>query len=98
MLLGSAFFLSTRTDSVSLQDSYVFDDGDERTKKDKFQREPFIVRFRGHHSCKTGSFINLSPRVSRSLGREEERHWERGVRMTDWPIALWFYTAVFIPY
>lgn len=39
-----------RTDSASLQESYVFDDGDESLGKDKFQREPFIVRFKGRHS------------------------------------------------
>ncbi|KAK2548008.1 Deoxyribonuclease-1 [Acropora cervicornis] len=39
-----------RTDSVSLQDSYVFDDSVKSQGKDQFQREPFIVRFKGHHT------------------------------------------------
>ncbi|KAL9966086.1 hypothetical protein ACROYT_G024103 [Oculina patagonica] len=39
-----------RSDKVTLEDSYVFDDGDESTKTDKFQREPFIVRFKAHNT------------------------------------------------
>ena len=54
-------FLFFRTDRVSLQDSYVFDDSVESQGKDQFQREPFIVRFKGHHTCKrTCSLRELS--------------------------------------
>lgn len=54
-------FLFFRTDSVSLQDSYVFDDSVKSQGKDQFQREPFIVRFKGHHTCKrTCSLRELS--------------------------------------
>ena len=44
---------------MSHTDDYVFDDGDESTGKDKFEREPFIVRFKGFHTCKMSSFATF---------------------------------------
>ena len=44
---------------MSHTDDYVFDDGDESTGKDKFEREPFIVRFKGFHTCKMSIFNSL---------------------------------------
>ena len=37
---------------MTLRDSYVFDDGEESTHMDTFQREPFIVRFEAQDTCK----------------------------------------------
>lgn len=51
-------FVFFRSDKVTLQDRYVFDDGDESTKMDTFQREPFIVRFKAQNtSCKLDIFV-----------------------------------------
>lgn len=52
-------FLFIRSDRVSHTDDYVFDDGDESTGKDKFEREPFIVRFKGFHTCKMSIFATF---------------------------------------
>lgn len=38
-------FLYRKDRGISVLDSYHFDDGDEKTGKDLFEREPFIVRF-----------------------------------------------------
>ena len=48
---------------MTLRDSYVFDDGEESTHMDTFQREPFIVRFEAQDTCKLCIFV-LSPLLS----------------------------------
>lgn len=52
MYFKTSFIVIIRKDKMTLQDNYVFDDGDESTNMDKFQREPFIVRFKAHSTCK----------------------------------------------
>lgn len=56
----TSFIVVIRSDKVALEDSYIFDDGDESTNMDKFQREPFIVRFKAQNTCKLSIFA-LSP-------------------------------------
>ena len=39
-------FFARRRDVLSVQKSYVYDDGQESEKNDTFEREPFIVHFK----------------------------------------------------
>lgn len=40
-----SFLLCRTAEGIKVVDSYHYDDGDETTKEDTFQREPFVVRF-----------------------------------------------------
>ena len=51
-------------DRVSVVDSYVYDDGNEKTHKDVFEREPFVVRFASTKTCK---LINVELKLTKCL-------------------------------
>ena len=50
--LYQAVFFTTRSDKVTVTDSYLYHDN-----QDTFEREPFVVRFQAKGACKLHFFF-----------------------------------------